>query len=60
LHVPEVDGDPKICLRDCQAVVEENGEKEWWVEVRMSSGKIGWTKAEYNFNGIDALASTSF
>lgn len=48
------------CLRDCRAVVEENGEKEWWVEVKMSSGKIGWTKAEYNFNGMDALASTSF
>ena len=47
------------CLRNCVAVVEENGEKEWWVEVKTSSGKIGWTKAEFNFDGVDALASGS-
>jgi hypothetical protein len=45
------------CLRDCQAAVEENGVKEWWVEVKTSSGKIGWTQANYNFDGVDALAS---
>jgi hypothetical protein len=45
------------CLRDCQAAVEENGEKEWWVEVKTSSGEVGWTKADYNFDGVDALAS---
>ena len=45
------------CLRDCVAVVEESGEKEWWVEVKTSSGKIGWTNADYNFDGVDALAS---
>lgn len=45
------------CLRDCQAAVEQDGEKEWWVEVKTSSGKVGWTKADYNFDGVDALAS---
>jgi len=44
------------CLRGCQAAVEEEGEKEWWVEVRTWSGKVGWTKADYNFDGVDALA----
>ena len=45
------------CLRDCSAQVIENGEKEWWVQVRTKSGQLGWTKAEDNFDGMDALAS---
>jgi hypothetical protein len=48
------------CLRDCPAVVEEDGVKEWWVQVKASSGKIGWTKVDNNFDGMDSLASNSF
>ena len=45
------------CLRDCPAVVEEDGEKEWWVQVKTSSGKIGWVEADIDFDGMDSLAS---
>ena len=45
------------CLRDCPAVVQVEGQKEWWVKVKQSSGRIGWVKAEANFDGMDALAS---
>jgi hypothetical protein len=45
------------CLRDCSAKVIEDGDKEWWVKVRTKSGKVGWAKAENNFDGMDVFAS---
>jgi hypothetical protein len=47
------------CLRDCPAVVPIEGDKEWWVKVRQSNGRVGWAKSEGNFDGMDALASRS-
>lgn len=46
------------CSRDCSAKVIENGDKEWWVQVRTKSGQLGWATAEDNFDGMDALASS--
>ncbi|SRR5258708_22921490 len=44
------------CLRDCAAVVVEDGVKEWWVHVKTGDGKIGWVLDADNFAGIDSLA----
>jgi hypothetical protein len=44
------------CLRDCSALVIEEGAKDWWVKVRTSDGKIGWVLVEDNFDGMDSLA----
>ena len=45
------------CLRDCSAKVIEDGDKEWWVQLRTKSGQVGWAKSEDNFDGMDTLAS---
>jgi hypothetical protein len=55
--VTEKNGDG--CLRDCGAVVEKQGVKEWWVQVKSSSGKTGWALVDGNFDGMDALATAS-
>jgi hypothetical protein len=44
------------CLRDCAAVVVDDGVKEWWVEVKTGDGKIGWVLQADNFAGMDSLA----
>lgn len=44
------------CSRNCKAVVEEDGVKEWWAQVQSSSGKTGWTLVNDNFSGMDSLA----
>lgn len=44
------------CLRDCAAVVIENGVKEWWVQIKTADGKIGWVRVQNNFEGMDSLA----
>jgi len=44
------------CLRDCSAIVTEQGVKDWWVKIKTSDGKIGWVLVEDNFDGMDALA----
>jgi hypothetical protein len=41
---------------DCLAIVTEEGDKEWWVEVKTSEGKAGWVLADRNFEGMDAFA----
>ena len=51
--ITEKNGDG--CSRDCKAVVEEDGAREWWVQVKSSSGKIGWTLVNDNFAGMDSL-----
>lgn len=43
------------CLRDCSAKVIEGGRKVWWVRVKTSKGSIGWTKANGQFDCIDAF-----
>jgi hypothetical protein len=43
------------CLRDCPAIVIENGDKEWWVRIQTKSGKVGWAKVEDNIDGMDSL-----
>ena len=45
------------CSKNCAAKVIENGEKEWWVQVRTKSGQVGWAKVDENFNGMDALGA---
>jgi hypothetical protein len=45
------------CLRDCSAKVIEEGDKEWWVQVRTKADQVGWAKVEDNFEGMDALAT---
>jgi hypothetical protein len=44
------------CLRDCSAVVQEEGTKDWWVKVKTATGKTGWVLVLDNFEGMDALA----
>lgn len=51
--VTEKDGEG--CLRDCPAIVTEEGIKEWWVKVKTSDGKVGWVLVENNFDGMDSL-----
>lgn len=44
------------CLRDCSAVVTEEGKKEWWVKIKTSTGQTGWVLVDENFEGMDILA----
>jgi hypothetical protein len=44
------------CLKDCAAMVTEEGKKEWWVKIKTASGKIGWVLVDNNFDGMDILA----
>jgi hypothetical protein len=41
------------CLRDCPAQVISEGRKDWWVRVKTTEGKIGWAKAEGQFDCMD-------
>jgi hypothetical protein len=43
------------CLRDCPAIVTEEGVKEWWVKIKTTDGKVGWVLVEDNFDGMDSL-----
>ena len=43
------------CLRNCPAKVISEGRKDWWVRVKTSEGKIGWTKVEDQFDCVDSL-----
>jgi hypothetical protein len=43
------------CLRDCAARVISEGRKDWWVRLKTSQGKIGWTKVEDQFDCMDSL-----
>jgi hypothetical protein len=43
------------CLRDCAAQVVSNGHKDWWVRVKTAQGVTGWTKADDQFDCMDAL-----
>jgi hypothetical protein len=52
-----VERDGSGCAKGCAAVVTENGVKEWWVQVRTSSGKTGWVLAKDNFDGMDILGT---
>jgi hypothetical protein len=47
------------CLRDCPAKVISEGRKDWWVRLKTSQGKIGWTKVEDQFNCMDSLGGDS-
>jgi len=52
-----VEKDSSGCQRDCKAEVIEEGNKEWWVQVRTKSGLVAWAKADDNFEGMDSLGS---
>ena len=43
------------CLRNCAAMVTEEGAKDWWVQIKTSDGKVGWVLVESNFDGMDSL-----
>jgi hypothetical protein len=43
------------CLRDCAAIVTEEGVKDWWVKIKTSDGMVGWVLVEDNFDGMDSL-----
>jgi hypothetical protein len=41
----------------CAATYLDLGEKEWWAQVKLSSGQTGWVHMDMsNFEGIDMLA----
>lgn len=44
------------CARHCTAKLLKPGRAEWWVQVRMADGTVGWTKDTDKFDGKDALA----
>jgi len=43
------------CTRNCSAVVESDGRKEWWVQIRTQQGAEGWTKVVDQFDCMDSL-----
>jgi hypothetical protein len=44
----------------CAATYVDMGEKVWWAEVKLKSGRSGWVNMNAAvFNGVDALASFS-
>ena len=43
------------CLRDCVAKVVTEGKKDWWVQLKIARGAIGWTKSDGQFNCMDSL-----
>ena len=51
--ITEKDGES--CLKDCSAMVTEEGVKQWWVQVKTADGKTGWVLVEDNFDGMDSL-----
>jgi hypothetical protein len=41
----------------CAATYVDLGQKEWWAQVRLPSGKTGWVDMDHSsFNGVDLLA----
>jgi hypothetical protein len=45
-----------LILSDDNVTLVEHGSREWWVQVKTLSGKMGWVHASGNFDGMDALA----
>lgn len=43
------------CSRKCNARLITEGRVEWWVEIKVKNGTVGWTKDTDKFNGKDAL-----
>jgi hypothetical protein len=48
-----------LILSDDNVTLVEHGSREWWVQVKTISGKVGWVLADGNFDGMDALADSS-
>lgn len=46
LNCPQA-GEKIACLLD-------HGDKEWWVKVRTTSGRVGWVRGNEGFSGSDA------
>src|SRR5262249_32503940 len=46
------------CSRNCTAKLIKPGRSEWWVEVKLKDGSLGWTRESDNFDGSDALAGS--
>jgi hypothetical protein len=42
-------------LRNCAAIVTQEGAKDWWVKIKTSDGKVGWVLVKDNFDGMDSL-----
>lgn len=51
--ITEKDGDG--CLRNCSAIVTQEGAKDWWVKIKTADGKVGWVLVNDNFDGMDSL-----
>jgi hypothetical protein len=43
------------CNRNCTAKLVKPGRMEWWVQIKIKDGTIGWTKETEKFDGKDAL-----
>jgi hypothetical protein len=42
------------CQRDCYGTVIDGGDKEWWAQVRLKSGRTRWVfMDEAIFDGVD-------
>jgi hypothetical protein len=39
----------------CAGRVVEEPESEWWVQIRTRSGRVGWTRESFRFNGKSAF-----
>ena len=46
------------CRRNCTAKFLKPGRVEWWVQVKMKDGTIGWARDGDKFDGTDALAGS--
>ena len=44
------------CSRKCTMKLLSAGRTEWWVELKLPDGTIGWTREGDKFSGSDALA----
>lgn len=45
------------CQKNCDGRWLSLGKSEWWAQIRMKDGTVGWVLVNGNFDGTDALAS---
>ena len=59
--VDEFDGsmmempDGSGCQKNCNARLVKASRSEWWVELRLKDGAVGWVKEAEKFDGSDSL-----
>ncbi len=44
------------CSKNCDGRWLRLGRNQWWAQIRLQDGKLGWVLVEDNFDGTDALA----